>query len=136
AAPAATEATDARKSLVVVSACPTGIAHTYMAVDKLNADAEAAAGDVHVETQGSSGATPLDPALIRAADAVIFAVDVGVGDQGRVAGKPVVQSGTKRASTERGKMVQEALAAADDPNARRVAGSAGGTAETAGGSGG
>ena len=133
-APAGTAA--ARRSIVVVSACPTGIAHTYMAADKLTAAGQAAGVDVHVETQGSSGATPLDPALIRAADAVIFAVDVGVRDQGRFAGKPVVQSGTKRAINEPGKMVQEALAAADDPNARRVAGGAGGTAETAGGSGG
>ena len=54
--------------------------------------AQAAGVDVHVETQGSSGSTPLDPAVIRAADAVIFAVDVGVKDQERFAGKPVVQS--------------------------------------------
>ncbi|MGZ4608062.1 MAG: PTS fructose transporter subunit IIABC [Blastococcus sp.] len=128
--------TPARRSIVVVSACPTGIAHTYMAADKLSAAGQAAGVDMHVETQGSSGATPLDPAVIRAADAVIFAVDVGVRDQGRFAGKPVVQSGTKRAINEPEKMIQEALAAADDPNARRVSGGAGGTAETAGGSGG
>jgi PTS system fructose-specific IIC component len=106
----------------VVSACPTGIAHTYMAADKLTAAAEAAGVDVHVETQGSSGSTPLDPAVIRAADAVIFAVDVGVKDQDRFAGKPVVQSGTKRAINEPDVMIREALAAADDPNARRVPG--------------
>ncbi|MGZ4647871.1 MAG: PTS fructose transporter subunit IIABC [Blastococcus sp.] len=138
AAPATAPAagTPARRSIVVVSACPTGIAHTYMAADKLSAAGQAAGVDMHVETQGSSGATPLDPAVIRAADAVIFAVDVGVRDQGRFAGKPVVQSGTKRAINEPEKMIQEALAAADDPNARRVSGGAGGTAETAGGSGG
>ena len=113
-----------RKSLVVVSACPTGIAHTYMAADKLTAAGQNAGVDVHVETQGSSGSTPLDPAVIRAADAVIFAVDVGVRDQGRFAGKPVVQSGTKRAINEPDVMIREALAAADDPNARRVAGTA------------
>src|SRR3954464_14253354 len=112
-----------RRSVVVVSACPTGIAHTYMAADKLAAAAEAAGVDAHIETQGSSGSTPLDPAVIRGADAVIFAVDVGVRDQGRFAGKPVVQSGTKRAINEPDKMVAEALAAADDPNARRVPGS-------------
>jgi fructose PTS system EIIBC or EIIC component len=106
----------------VVSACPTGIAHTYMAADKLTAAAEAAGIDVHVETQGSSGSTPLDPAVIRGADAVIFAVDVGVKDRDRFAGKPVVQSGTKRAINEPDVMVREALAAADDPNARRVPG--------------
>ena len=107
----------ARKSIVVVSACPTGIAHTYMAADKLVAAGKAAGVDIHVETQGSSGSTPLDPAVIRAADAVIFAVDVGVRDQGRFAGKPLVQSGTKRAINEPDVMIREALAAADDPNA-------------------
>ncbi|MGY1620112.1 fructose-specific PTS transporter subunit EIIC [Geodermatophilus sp. SYSU D00691] len=130
APPAAAAAAAPRRSLVVVSACPTGIAHTYMAADKLTAAGQAAGVDVHVETQGSSGATPLDPAVIRAADAVIFAVDVGVRDQGRFAGKPVVQSGTKRAINEPEKMVAEALAAAEDPNARRVAGGGAG-AETA-----
>src|SRR5688572_1557218 len=125
-----------RKSLVVVSACPTGIAHTYMAADKLSAAAQAAGVDVHVETQGSSGATPLDPAVIRAADAVIFAVDVGVRDQDRFAGKPVVQSGTKRAINEPDVMVREALAAADNPNARRVAGDGGGGGTGTGGPGG
>ena len=124
-----------RKSLVVVSACPTGIAHTYMAADKLSAAGQAAGVDIHVETQGSSGATPLDPAVIRAADAVIFAVDVGVRDQGRFAGKPVVQSGTKRAINEPDVMIREALAAADDPNARRVAGTADSGAAAASGAG-
>ncbi|MGY1682490.1 PTS fructose transporter subunit IIABC [Geodermatophilus sp. SYSU D01176] len=132
AAPTAdTTTSGARRSLVVVSACPTGIAHTYMAADKLTAAGEAAGVDVHVETQGSSGSTPLDPAVIRAADAVIFAVDVGVRDRDRFAGKPLVQSGTKRAINEPDVMVREALAAADDPNARRVPGGAGGAEEPA-----
>src|SRR5918998_5303642 len=61
--PAAAPTEAARRSVVVVSACPTGIAHTYMAADKLSAAGEAAGVDVHVETQGSSGSTPLDPAL-------------------------------------------------------------------------
>jgi fructose PTS system EIIBC or EIIC component len=126
-APAPTPApapAEAARSVVVVSACPTGIAHTYMAADKLSAAGQAAGIDVHVETQGSSGSTPLDPAVIRAADAVIFAVDVGVKDRERFAGKPVVQSGTKRAINEPDVMLREALAAADDPNARRVPGGA------------
>src|SRR3954469_9153082 len=132
---AAAPAAPATRSLVLVRACPTGIAHTYMAADKLTAAAEAAGVDVHVETQGSSGSTPIDPAVIRAADAVIFAVDVGVKDRDRFADKPVIQSGTKRAISEPEKMVQEALAAADDPNARRVPGTAaGGTASSAAGS--
>jgi PTS system fructose-specific IIC component len=123
ATPPAGQGAPARRRLVAVSACPTGIAHTYMAADKLTAAAQAAGVDLAVETQGSSGATPLDPAVIRDAEAVVFAVDVGVRDQERFAGKPVVQSGTKRAINEPDVMIREALAAADDPNARRVPGS-------------
>ncbi|HET6242822.1 MAG TPA: fructose-specific PTS transporter subunit EIIC, partial [Arthrobacter sp.] len=72
------------------------------------------------ETQGSSGAKPLDPAVIDAADAVIFAVDVDVRGKERFAGKPVINAPVKRGIDEPDKMVQEALAAADNPNARRV----------------
>jgi PTS system fructose-specific IIC component len=133
ATPAGAPAAERARSLVVVSACPTGIAHTYMAADKLTAAGREAGVDIHVETQGSSGSTPLDPAVIRNADAVIFAVDVGVKDQERFAGKPVVQSGTKRAINEPDVMVREALAAADDPNSRRVPGTgAAATAPSAG----
>ena len=110
------------KTLLAVTACPTGIAHTYMAADSLAAAAKEAGVTMHVETQGSSGSTPLDAAVIASADAVIFATDVGVKDKQRFAGKPVVASGVKRAINEPAKMVAEALAAADNPNAARVDG--------------
>jgi PTS system fructose-specific IIC component len=112
------------KTLVAVTACPTGIAHTYMAADSLVAAAKKAGATLHVETQGSSGSTPLSPATIAEADAVIFATDVGVKDKQRFAGKPVVASGVKRAINEPDKMVAEALAAAADPAAARVQGDA------------
>lgn len=123
AAPSAGAATGARsgpKRLVAVTACPTGIAHTYMAADSLVAAAKEVGVDLQVETQGSSGAKPLDPAVIAAADAVIFAVDVDVRGKERFAGKPVINAPVKRGIDEPDKMVQEALAAADNPNARRV----------------
>ncbi|KQS63957.1 fructose-specific PTS transporter subunit EIIC [Modestobacter sp. Leaf380] len=120
---AATPAASAdRPVLVAVSACPTGIAHTYMAADKLASAAREMGVELHVETQGSSGATPIDPSVVSKAAAVIFAVDVGVRDRERFAGKPVVQSGTKRAIQEPEVMIREALAAAQNPNARRVPG--------------
>jgi fructose PTS system EIIBC or EIIC component len=109
------------KRLVAVTACPTGIAHTYMAADSLVAAAKEMGVDLQVETQGSSGAKPLDPAVIAAADAVIFAVDVDVRGKERFAGKPVINAPVKRGIDEPAKMVQEALAAADNPNAHRVA---------------
>ncbi|AGB20502.1 PTS system D-fructose-specific IIABC component (F1P-forming), Frc family [Mycobacterium sp. JS623] len=129
--PAAEPEKAAPKTLVAVTACPTGIAHTYMAADSLVAAAKEAGATLHVETQGSSGSTPLSAETIAAADAVIFATDVGVKDKQRFAGKPVVASGVKRAINEPAKMVAEALAAADNPSAARVQGGAGAPAASA-----
>ncbi|TFD64540.1 fructose-specific PTS transporter subunit EIIC [Cryobacterium sp. Hb1] len=110
------------KRIVAVTACPTGIAHTYMAADALVAAAKAVGVDLQVETQGSAGLTPLDPAVIAAADAVIFAVDVDVRGRERFAGKPVINAPVKRGIDEPGRLIEEALAAALNPNARRVSG--------------
>ncbi|CAN5185038.1 fructose-specific PTS transporter subunit EIIC [soil metagenome] len=123
-APAVVAPTAKPKSIVAITACPTGIAHTYMAADSLKLAAERAGVDFTVETQGSSGSTPMPPATIAAADAVIFATDVGVKDRSRFAGKPVIASGVKRAINEPDKMIAEAVAASDNPSAARVEGSA------------
>lgn len=120
-------------SIVAITACPTGIAHTYMAADALKQAAEEAGVELAVETQGSSGSTPLSAATIAAADAVIFATDVGVKDKQRFAGKPVVASGVKRAINEPAVMIAEAVSAAGDPNAPRVTGSAAEAAPAASG---
>jgi PTS system fructose-specific IIC component len=122
--PVAEPVKDTPKTLVAVTACPTGIAHTYMAADSLVAAAKKAGATLHVETQGSSGSTPLAASTIAEADAVIFATDVGVKDKQRFAGKPVIASGVKRAINEPDKMVAEALAAAANPSAARVQGDA------------
>lgn len=108
------------KHLVAVTACPTGIAHTYMAADSLIAAGQRAGVTVHVETQGSSGSTPLAPGLIANATAVIFATDVGVKGRERFAGKPVIASGVKRAINEPDVMITEALRAGLDPAASTV----------------
>lgn len=116
-----------RKVFVGVTACPTGIAHTYMAADALVAAAQRAGAEMHIETQGSSQVEPLDPALIARADAVVFAVDVDVRDRGRFAGKPLVSGPVKRGVDEPDKMIAEAIRASDDPNAARVQGGASAT---------
>ncbi|MBT1635625.1 PTS fructose transporter subunit IIABC [Clavibacter michiganensis] len=110
--------------LIAVTACPTGIAHTYMAADSLVAAAKRAGVELHVETQGSSSVTPVDPAIVARATAVIFAVDVDVRDRARFAGKPVIQSPVKRGIDQPDQMVAEAVAAGTDPNATRVPGGA------------
>lgn len=122
AAPAAAPAAESRtRSLVAVTACPTGIAHTYMAAEALEAAAKKAGVELHVETQGSAGSTPLPRDVIERADAVIFSVDVGVREKHRFAGKPVVATGVKRAIEDGDALVAQALAYAGDPNAPRVA---------------
>ncbi|MGD9959770.1 PTS fructose transporter subunit IIABC [Nocardioides sp.] len=126
----------ARRSLVAVTACPTGIAHTYMAAEALEAAALRAGVDIHVETQGSAGSTPLAPATIAAADAAIFAVDVGVRDRARFAGKPLVSSGVKRPIDDADSMIAEALRYADEPNPPRVEGDASAAGAGEGGGGG
>jgi len=112
------------KSIIAITACPTGIAHTYMAADALKLAAQRAGVQLTVETQGSSGSTPVSAATIAAADAVIFATDVGVKDRQRFAGKPLIASGVKRAINEPDTMIAEAVAAVNNPNAARVEGSA------------
>ncbi|MEV7884399.1 PTS fructose transporter subunit IIABC [Streptomyces sp. NPDC002817] len=81
--------------IVAVTSCPTGIAHTYMAAESLEKAGREAGVELVVETQGSAGFTRLDPAVIAAADGVIFAHDVPVRDKDRFAGKPTVDVGVK-----------------------------------------
>ncbi|SDS35800.1 PTS system D-fructose-specific IIA component (F1P-forming), Frc family /PTS system D-fructose-specific IIB component (F1P-forming), Frc family /PTS system D-fructose-specific IIC component (F1P-forming), Frc family [Brevibacterium siliguriense] len=124
--PTSTEATapasaDRPRRVVAVTACPTGIAHTYMAADAL-AQAGAEMGiDVVAETQGSSGTTPIDQSVIDAADAVVFAVDVDVRDKARFSGKPYVQVPVKAGIDDPQGLITQALAEADAPNGRRLA---------------
>lgn len=122
----AQSASDATKTrIVAVTACPTGIAHTYMAADALTQTAEERDDvELTVETQGSSNNTAVSADTIAAADAVIFATDVGVRDRERFAGKPVIESGVKRAINEPGVMIDEAITASTNPHARKVAGTA------------
>ncbi len=138
AAPAAaTVAAPAKeqKLIVAVTSCPTGIAHTFMAADGLEQAGRAAGIELVVEPQGSGKIDWLDPTLISRADAAIFAADVPVRDRERFAGLPVIESSVKRAINEPGKLIAEALVAADSPTARKVSGTASaGTAAAGGGS--
>ena len=141
AAPAAAAAVSAQetpaasapvKKIVAVTACPTGIAHTYMAADALKYAAEELGYDLKVETQGSSGNEKLTQADIDAADAVIFAVSVNVRERNRFAGKPFVESPVKRGIDEPKEMIAEALAEAENPNGARVAAAASSGEDSAG----
>ncbi|WTQ62391.1 fructose-specific PTS transporter subunit EIIC [Streptomyces sp. NBC_00158] len=79
--------------LLAVTACPTGIAHTYMAAEKLTQAAAELGVDMKVETQGSIGAeNVLSDNDVREADGIIIAADKEV-DRERFAGKRVLSTG-------------------------------------------
>jgi PTS system fructose-specific IIC component len=93
--------------IVAVTSCPTGIAHTYMAAESLENAGREAGVDITVEPQGSAGFTRLDPAVIAAADAVIFAHDVPVREKERFAGKPTVDVGVKAGINRPAELIAE-----------------------------
>jgi len=90
------DATPARGKtrLVAITACPTGVAHTFMAAEALQQAAIRKGYDLQVETRGSVGArNVLDPQAIEDADVVLLAADIEV-DVARFAGKRVFRCGT------------------------------------------
>ncbi|WP_107420018.1 PTS fructose transporter subunit IIC, partial [Streptomyces carpinensis] len=107
AEPSAPAADERPFRIVAVTSCPTGIAHTYMAAESLENAGREAGVEVVVEPQGSAGFTRLDPAVIAAADGVIFAHDVPVRDKDRFAGKPTVDVGVKAGINRPGELIGE-----------------------------
>lgn len=91
-APAAAPAAPAKGGYVLgVTACPTGIAHTYMAAEALEEAAKAMGVEMKVETDGSGGVkNALTKDEIAKADAIIVAADKNV-PMGRFDGKPVIE---------------------------------------------
>ena len=96
--------------VVAVTACPTGIAHTFMARDMLNKAAQAMNIKIKVETQGTDGSkNALTTAEIQAAKAVIIAVDRTI-DLSRFRGhNNVLEMGTKAVIKDAQKELQRAL---------------------------
>lgn len=98
--------------LVAVTACPTGVAHTFMAAEALQQAASRLGYRLTVETRGSVGArNTLDEAAIAEADAVLLAADIEV-DTARFAGKPVFRCGTGVALKQPAETLDRALAEA------------------------
>jgi len=80
--------------IVAVTACPTGVAHTFMAAEALQQAAKQLGYEVQIETQGSVGArNPLSAQAIREADVVLLAADIEVPTE-RFAGKKIYRCGT------------------------------------------
>lgn len=78
--------------LVAVTACPSGVAHTYLAAESLEVAAKKNNVDIHVETQGSIGIeNELTMEQITGADVVILTNNIGIKNEERFKGKPVVR---------------------------------------------
>lgn len=86
--------------LVAITACPVGIAHTYMAAENLQKAADELGVDIKVETQGSIGVeNELTDADIESADGIIIASDKDVSKE-RFAGKKLLAVGVQEGIRE------------------------------------
>ncbi|MFC5217571.1 fructose-specific PTS transporter subunit EIIC [Streptomyces coerulescens] len=100
-----------RLKLLAVTACPTGIAHTYMAAEKLAQAAESRGIDMKVETQGSIGAeNVLDDNDVNHADGIIIAADKDV-DLSRFAGKRVLSVGVAEGIRHPEQLIERVMSA-------------------------
>ncbi|MCI1824008.1 MAG: fructose-specific PTS transporter subunit EIIC [Megasphaera sp.] len=98
-----------RPFVVAVTACPTGIAHTYMAAESLETKAKAMEIDIKVETDGSGGTKNiLTTEDIEKAVGVIVAADKNVETQ-RFSGKPVLFVNVARGIKEPEVLIKQIL---------------------------
>lgn len=95
--------------IVGVCACTVGIAHTYIAQEKLEKAAKKAGIEAKFETQGSIGKeNALTSEEIAAADLVILAIDVKIADRERFEGKKIIQISTDVAIKSPNKLMEKA----------------------------
>ncbi|HNX64521.1 MAG TPA: fructose-specific PTS transporter subunit EIIC [Oscillospiraceae bacterium] len=98
------------KKLLAVTACPTGIAHTYMAAEALIKSAKSKGIDIKVETRGAVGIeNELTSSEIAEAHAIIVAADMEA-DESRFKGKPVIRVGAAEAIKNADELIEKALA--------------------------
>ncbi|MFJ4350684.1 PTS fructose-like transporter subunit IIB [Pseudomonas sp. NPDC089428] len=118
--------------IVAVTACPTGVAHTFMAAEALQQAAQQLDYQLTVETQGSVGArNPLSAQAIAEADVVLLAADIEV-PTARFAGKRIYRCGTGIALKQARATLEKALAGAKVENAADAASAAPAKAEKSG----
>ncbi|WP_460140297.1 PTS fructose-like transporter subunit IIB [Pseudomonas sp. S2_E01] len=103
--------------LVAITACPTGVAHTFMAAEALQSAAKRLGYDLQIETQGSVGArNPLSAQAIAEADVVLLACDIEVATE-RFAGKKIYRCGTGIALKHAESTLDKALAEGEQESA-------------------
>lgn len=104
--------TQQAQRFVAITACPTGVAHTFMAAEALQQGANKLGYRIDVETQGSVGAKNiLTDEAIAAADIVILATDIEVNTD-RFVGKRVYRCSTGFALKQTDKAFAEAISEA------------------------
>lgn len=97
------------KKIVAITACPTGIAHTYMAAENLQMAGKELGIEIKVETQGSIGAeNQLTEKDIEEADAVVIAAATNV-DKSRFGGKPILEVPVEDAIKDPKGLIEKAL---------------------------
>ncbi|MDU4940841.1 MAG: PTS fructose transporter subunit IIBC [Mixta calida] len=112
AAPVSAAAPTGAKRVVAITACPTGVAHTFMAAEAIETEAKKRGWWVKVETRGSVGAgNPITPQEVAEADLVIVATDIEV-DLAKFAGKPMYRTSTGLALKKTAQEFDKALAEA------------------------
>src|SRR5476649_1878506 len=121
------------KRIVAITACPTGVAHTFMAAEAIESEAKKRGWWVKVETRGSVGAgNAITPEEVAQADLVIVAADIEV-DLAKFAGKPMYRTSTGLALKKTKQELDKALVEAEifEPKAGTASGTkkkeAGGT---------
>jgi PTS system fructose-specific IIC component len=133
AAPVAAQS-GGQKRIVAVTACPTGVAHTFMAAEAIQAEATKRGWWVKVETRGSVGAgNAITPEEVAAADLVIVAADIDV-DLAKFAGKPMYRTSTSLALKKTAQELDKAQAEAKtyQPSGNQAASAQGDSKEKAG----
>ncbi len=95
-------------NIIAITACPTGVAHTYMAADKLEAKAKELGYSIKVETQGSQGVgNAINDADIKKADLLIIAADIGI-DTSRFNNVKIHRARVASAIKDPAKLISEA----------------------------
>lgn len=109
---APTQTAGGAKRIVAITACPTGVAHTFMAAEAIEEEAKKRGHWVKVETRGSVGAkNALTAEEITAADLVVIAADIEV-DLARFAGKRLYKTSTGAALKKTAQELDNAFATA------------------------
>ena len=100
------------KKIIAITACPTGIAHTFMAAKALENAGKKLNYEIKVETQGATGIkNKITSTAIENADAIIFAVETKVREEDRFKERKIHKISVKEAIKNAEKAINDALSA-------------------------